>query len=98
MEQGSGEHSVFTHFPKYQNCEICLKTKTTRASCRRRAGTVVPRAENLFDLIAADTKFLLKDVNCGTIIDMQSWYKIWQHSRYSHARVKQKLLKKPRRA
>ena len=41
VEQGSGKHSVYTHFPKDQNC--------TRASCRRRAGTVVPRAEHFSD-------------------------------------------------
>ena len=43
-----GSHSVYTHFPKDPNCDICLKTKITRASCRRRAGTVVPRAEHLW--------------------------------------------------
>ena len=51
MEPGSGKHSVCTHFPKDPNCGICLKTKITRASCRRRAGTVVPRAEHFGDLI-----------------------------------------------
>ena len=54
----SGKHSICTHFPKDPNCDICLKTKKTRASCRRRAGTVVPRAENLGDLTAADHKVL----------------------------------------
>ena len=44
----SGKHSVFTHFPKDPNCDICLKTKITRSSCRRRAGTVVPRAEHFW--------------------------------------------------
>ena len=43
----SGKHNIFTHFPKDQNCDICLRTKITRASGRRRNGTVVPRAENL---------------------------------------------------
>ena len=38
VEPGSGKHSVFSHFPKDPNCDICLKTKLTRASCRRRAG------------------------------------------------------------
>ena len=52
------QHSVDTHFPKDRNCDICLKTKITRASCRRRAVTVVPRAENFGDLIAADHKVL----------------------------------------
>ena len=37
---------VCTHFPKDPNCDKSLKTKITRASCRRRAGTVVPRAKH----------------------------------------------------
>ena len=37
VEPGSGKHSVYTYFPKDPNCDICLKTKITRASCRRRA-------------------------------------------------------------
>ena len=58
VEAGSGKHSVYTQFPKDPNCDICLKTKITRASCRRRAGTVVPRAEHFGDLITADHKIL----------------------------------------
>ena len=54
VEPGSGKHGVYTHFPKDPNCDICLKTKITRASCRRRAGTVVLKAENFGDLITAD--------------------------------------------
>ena len=61
MAPGSGEHSVYTHFPKDPNCEICLKTEITRASCRRRAGTVVPRAENFGDLITAEHKILIEE-------------------------------------
>ena len=53
-----GEHSVETHFPKDRNCDICLRTKITRASCRRRTGTAVPKAENFGDLITADHKVL----------------------------------------
>ena len=33
-----GKHSVCTHFPKDRNCEICKRTKITRAPCRRRNG------------------------------------------------------------
>ena len=33
-----GKHSVDTHFPKDRNCEICQRTKITRALCRRRIG------------------------------------------------------------
>ena len=53
-----GKHSVYTHFPKDRNCEICQRTKNTRAPCRRRNGGAVPRAENFGDLITADHKVL----------------------------------------
>ena len=53
-----GKHSINTHFPKDRNCEICHRTKITRAPCRRRIGRVVPRAENFGDLITADHKVL----------------------------------------
>ena len=53
-----GKHSVYTHFPKDRNCEICKRTKITRAPCRRRDGEAVPRAVNFGDLITADHKVL----------------------------------------
>ena len=53
-----GKHSVYTHFPKDRNCEICKRTKITRAPCRRRNGEAVPRAEKFDDLITADHKVL----------------------------------------
>ena len=58
VEPGSGKHTVYTHFPKDPNCDIYLKTKITRASYRRRTGTVVPIAENFGDLTTADLKIL----------------------------------------
>ena len=53
-----GNHSVETHFPKDRNCEICQRTKITRAPCRRRNGEAVPRADKFGDLITADHKVL----------------------------------------
>ena len=53
-----GKHNVHTHFPKDRNCEICKRTKITRAPCRRRQGEAVPRADNFGDLITADHKVL----------------------------------------
>ena len=53
-----GRHSVYTHFPKDRNCEICQRTKITRAPCRRRNGGAVLSAENFGDLITADHKVL----------------------------------------
>ena len=52
------KHSVYTHFPQDRNCEICKRTKITRAPCKRRNGGAVPRAENFGDLITADHKVL----------------------------------------
>ena len=53
-----GKHNVHTHFPKDRNCEICKRTKITRAPCRRRNGEAVPRAANFGDLITADHRVL----------------------------------------
>ena len=53
-----GKHNVHTHFPKDRNCEICKRTKITRAPCRRRNGKAVLRAANFGDLITADHKVL----------------------------------------
>ena len=53
-----GKHSVKTHFPEDRHCEICQRTKITRAPCRRRIGGAVPRAENVGDLITVDHKVL----------------------------------------
>ena len=52
------EHSVYTHFPKDRNCEICERTNIIRAPCRRRSGAAVPRAEIFGDLKTADHKVL----------------------------------------
>ena len=57
-----GKHSAYIHFPKDRNCEICQRTKITRAPCRRRNGGAVLRAENFGDLITADHKVLSE--NC----------------------------------
>ena len=51
-----GKHSIYIHFQKDRNCEICQRTKITRAPCRRRNCGAVPRAENVGDLITADHK------------------------------------------
>ena len=44
-----GKHSVYNHFPKDRNCDICQRTKVARAPCRRCIGGAVPRAENFGD-------------------------------------------------
>ena len=44
--------------PEDRSCEICKRTKITRAPCRRRNGEAVLRAEKFGDLITADHKVL----------------------------------------
>ena len=48
----------YTHFPKDRNCEICQRTKITRAPCRKRIGGAVPRTNFFGDLITAEHKVL----------------------------------------
>ena len=67
------KHSVYIHFTKDRNCEICKRTKIRRAPCRRRNGEAVPRAANFGDLITAVTKSSVTIANLETITDMQSW-------------------------
>ena len=33
IKVASRKHSIYVHFPKDQNCEVCKRTKTTRATC-----------------------------------------------------------------
>ena len=61
VEPRSGKHIVYTHFPNNPHCDICLSTKITRASCRRRAGTVVPRTDTFGDWVTADHKILSEE-------------------------------------
>ena len=58
---GFGQAQCKNALSEDPNCDICLKTKITRASCRRRAGTVVPRAEHFGDLVTADHKVLSEE-------------------------------------
>ena len=46
VETGLGMHTVYTHIPK---------------ACIKRAGTVVPKADNFGDLITADHKLLSEE-------------------------------------
>ena len=55
---GTRKHSVYTHVPKDRNCEVCKRTKITRAPCRKRTGEAVRRAKKFGDLITADHKVL----------------------------------------
>ena len=89
----SGKHSIHTHFPKDKHCDICMRTKITRALCRKRTGTAVLRAEKFGDLIPADQKVLGEGCESRTIIDMLSWYTIWQLNEFNLIRAEPKLFR-----
>ena len=89
-----GKHSVWTHFPKDRNCEICQRTKITRAPCWRRIGGAVPRADFFGDLLSADHKVLSE----GSWISKQSSIcsrgaRTWPPTGSSRIRSKKKLLR-----
>ena len=45
-----GSHSLFTHFPKDPKCEICKRTKLSRASCRRNSKSHILSAIKFVDI------------------------------------------------
>ena len=72
----SRKYSIYTHFPKDRNCEVCLRSKITRAPCRRRAGEAVLRAEMFGDLMTADHKALRE----GCESRNNHWYAVVVHA------------------
>ena len=62
VEPGSGEHSVSTNFPKDPNWDTCSKTKIRRSSCRRRAGTIMPRAAHDWWVDFLECYFILRNI------------------------------------
>ena len=95
-----GKHSISILISeKTENCEICQRTKITRAPCRRRSGGAVPRAENFGDLITADQKVLSDNFesrnNHRYAVVVQDLSTQWIQA---YPCKKQKLHKKPREA
>ena len=59
--RAGGKHNFFTHFPKDPNCEVCRRTKVTRAPCKRHTDERADRkkmGERFGDMITADHKVL----------------------------------------
>ena len=61
----SRKHSLYTHIRKDRKCDVCLRTKMTRAPCRRRTGEALPRAEKFGDLTTADHRVSNKGCESG---------------------------------
>ena len=85
----SRKHSMFTHFPKDRNCDVCLVTKVAKASCRRRTGEASPRAEKFGDLITADRK--VHEEECESRDNLQYAVVVQDLATVNLIRVKQNL-------
>ena len=78
------KHSIYTHIPKDRNGEVCLRTKNTRALCRKRTGEAVPRAIKFgqnnvghfaeIDLQSDDEMFGISTVEWNTIPWMRTTF------------------------
>ena len=55
----SRRHSIYTHFTKDRNWDVCLSTQIS--SCRRRTGEALLRDEKFGDLITVDHKVLKEE-------------------------------------
>ena len=79
-------------FLEDRHCDVCLRTKITKASCRRRTGEALPRAEKFGDLITADHKVLDEDVNPAKITGALSWCKILPPNGFQSYPCKNKIF------
>ena len=48
------EAQCFFSHPENRNCDVCMRTKMTSASCRTRTGEALPRAEKFGDLMTSE--------------------------------------------
>ena len=88
------KRSIFTHFVKDRNCEVCLRTKMRRALCRGRTGEAVPRADKFGDLIAADQKVPNEERNnLGYGVVVQDLATPWIQSCPSNTKTSQQTEK-----
>ena len=93
-----GKHSAETHFPQDRNCEICKRTKITRAPCRRRNGEAVTRAAKFGDVITADHKVFSGQLRISKQSSIRSRGTGSSHSMDPGVSVQKLLYKKPREA
>ena len=79
---------MFSHFPKCRDCDVCLRTKITKAPCRRRTGEALPQAEKFGDSKTADHKVLNEGCESRKITDTLSSFKILPFNGNSPIRAK----------
>ena len=94
VEPGSGKHTVSNALSEGPKLRYLLEDENERASCRRRAGTIVPTAEHFGDLITTDHKIFSEESESRKNHRYAVWHKIWQRNGYNPTHAKQKLPKK----
>ena len=60
--ENQGSIVFYTHFPKDQNCEVCLQTETTKAYCRKRTDEVLILNEEGESRIITGTLSMVQDL------------------------------------
>ena len=91
IKQRRWQHNLFKHFPKDQNCEVCRRTKFTRATCKRDPVNPADRlhvADKFGELVTADLKVLNEEQALRS--------KIWQRNGFRVTRAKKSQPQKPR--
>ena len=76
VKSDSDKHTIYTHFPKDKDYEICTRTKITRTLARKALTQTYLAPKILKIWYQQITKFSVETVNLEIIIDMQSWFKI----------------------
>ena len=70
------KHNVYSHFPNDRNCEICKRTKTTRAHAEDAMAKPYLVLKNLVTRKQQITRSPVTIANLETITDLQSWCRI----------------------
>ena len=91
------KHSIYTHFPNDRNCEVCKRTKVTRALAENALVIKYFEQKSLVTAQQQITKLSLRVVNLDTFTSLQ-WYKISPLNGLNliRAKTKKEFTKVPR--
>ena len=104
LNNSGRKHNVITHFSKHPNCEVCRRTKVTRAPCRRNLDDLEDRlkiAERLGEMITADHNVLHEEQesrlhhSCAVVV--QNLATQWIHSHPCKTKSAQELMRSLRK-
>ena len=91
----SGKHRIYNHFPKDPSCEVCERTKITRALAETRWRSLTLSGK-MGDLITADHKILSEVCESRNNHRYAVVVQDWQLNVFNRIRAKQNLHRKRR--